>query len=172
MYNISSMPFLRALILLGLMAASAAAQFLPSGPYVTMVSPTSAVVSWVTEQKPVRAAAGPEGVSAGAAASPFRVNQMQLTDLQPGATIHYDIPGVGPGSFTTPPNPRGDFTFVVYGDSRTRLDVHHKVAEKIIAAHPAFVVHTGDLVTDGRDAGQWPPFFDVEIGRASCRERV
>ncbi len=155
------MQFLRSLVVLALVAASAAAQLLPGGPYVTLVTPRSAIVMWVTEQKPVRYGTTSEGLSATAAASPFRVNQVQLTDLQPGTTYHYDVPDAGAGSFTTPPNGHGDFTFVVYGDSRTRPDVHRKVALKIFAVSPAFVVHTGDQVADGRNASHWPTFFDV-----------
>jgi hypothetical protein len=52
---------------------------------------------------------------------------------------------------------------VVYGDTRTRHDVHRKVIGAIVKyASPEFVLHTGDLVADGADSSQWPVFFDIE----------
>jgi len=67
------------------------------------------------------------------------------------------------GSFTTAPNGPAPFEFVVYGDTRTRHDMHRKVVAAILKfAAPQFVLHTGDLVADGADSAQWPVFFDIE----------
>jgi 3',5'-cyclic AMP phosphodiesterase CpdA len=60
---------------------------------------------------------------------------------------------------------RGDdpYQFVVYGDTRTRHELHRNVVKAIMAHDaPDFVVHTGDLVADGNQASQWPLFFDIE----------
>jgi 3',5'-cyclic AMP phosphodiesterase CpdA len=52
---------------------------------------------------------------------------------------------------------------VVYGDTRTRHDVHRTVIQGILKnAQPDFVMHTGDLVAEGSDASLWPIFFDAE----------
>ena len=162
------MAFLRAFALLCFLATAAAPQLsvvappsgaLPSGPYLTNVTPTSGTVLWITDQATVRYGTDPGRLSS--SLPPFRVNQVTLTGLKPATTYYYDIPGAGQGSFTTPPNGHGGFTFVVYGDVRTRHDVHRRVAEKILAARPTFLVNTGDLVADGRVASQWPTFFEI-----------
>src|ERR1019366_8226296 len=43
-----------------------------------------------------------------------------------------------------------------------RDELHRKIIQAISKADPDFVVHTGDLVTDGYDTAQWPVFFDIE----------
>src|SRR6266516_4800694 len=52
---------------------------------------------------------------------------------------------------------------VVYGDTRTRHDVHRNVMQTLVKhGIPDFVMHTGDLVADGGDTSLWPIFFDIE----------
>jgi 3',5'-cyclic AMP phosphodiesterase CpdA len=85
--------------------------------------------------------------------------------LKPGTTYYYEaFPGkAGTGSFKTAPLDSVPFEFVVYGDTRTRHDVHRAVVAAILAhAKPDFLMHTGDLVADGRDPSLWPIFFDAE----------
>lgn len=36
------------------------------------------------------------------------------------------------------------------------------MVDAIVKAEPDFVVHTGDLVSDGADTAQWPVFFSIE----------
>jgi hypothetical protein len=50
-------------------------------------------------------------------------------------------------------------TFVAYGDSRSDPEVHSSVAEAFMRHAPAFVLHTGDLVTDGNRYEDWGPEF-------------
>jgi 3',5'-cyclic AMP phosphodiesterase CpdA len=41
--------------------------------------------------------------------------------------------------------------------------MHRRVVEAILKySAPEFVVHTGDLVSDGNDSAMWPIFFDIE----------
>jgi 3',5'-cyclic AMP phosphodiesterase CpdA len=83
----------------------------------------------------------------------------------PGTTYYYEaFPGeAGKGSFKTAPSGPADFEFVVYGDTRTRHDVHRSVISAVLKyAHPDFILHTGDLVADGPDTSLWPTFFDIE----------
>jgi len=68
--------------------------------------------------------------------------------------FEYQVPGRPDlkGSFRRPPPERGQFEFVVYGDTRTRHDVHRKVIAALLEhCHPDFAVQTGDLVNDGGD---------------------
>ncbi len=140
------------------LAVSASAQFV-SGPYVPIVTTTSATVMWVGQASAIRWGANPSALNSEVPV--LKPNQVTLTGLQPATTYHYEVPGAGRGSFTTPPAKDGEFTFAVYGDTRTRPDVHRKMAALIAAAKPTFVVHTGDQVADGRDAALWTTFFDI-----------
>lgn len=120
------------------------------GPYVVNATPTSATVMWL--------------VQAGEASKPH-AEKTHMTGLKPGTMQTYQaFPGeAGKGSFKTPPVRTAPFEFVVYGDTRTRHDVHRAVIAGILKyAHPDFVVQTGDLVEDARDNTQWPIFFDAE----------
>jgi hypothetical protein len=95
----------------------------------------------------------------------LRAEKVSYTGLQPGTTYYYDVMGreEGRGSFKTPPSGRADFQFVVYGDTRTRHDMHRRVVAAVIQhGIPDFVMHTGDLVANGADSAQWPVFFEIE----------
>jgi 3',5'-cyclic AMP phosphodiesterase CpdA len=95
----------------------------------------------------------------------LRVEKTTLTGLQPNTRYEYDVSGqdAGKGSFKTPVSGVGVYTFAVYGDTRTRHDVHRKVINALVEhVNPDFVVHTGDLVADGSDSSLWPVFFDIE----------
>jgi 3',5'-cyclic AMP phosphodiesterase CpdA len=91
-----------------------------------------------------------------------------MTGMKAGETVYYEIPMNGvpaearKGHFKTPPAGQAKFNFVVFGDTRTRNDLHKKVIQAISKTDPDFVLHTGDLVTDGYDTAQWPTFFDIE----------
>lgn len=52
----------------------------------------------------------------------------------------------------------GKFTFVAYGDTRSNPIAHRKVIGEIVGLHPEFVLQSGDLVSDGRNAKQWAEF--------------
>ena len=68
----------------------------------------------------------------------------------------------GRGAFKTPPAGAAEFKFVVYGDTRSRHDMHQRVIDAMVKTEPDFVIHTGDLVADGLDTAQWPRFFSIE----------
>lgn len=86
--------------------------------------------------------------------------------------------------FGTPPDGLGDTSFMamvydgnaadtsvvlikmipcmaVYGDSRTGHIIHQQVVDSMMTVKPAVVFHTGDLVNDGRIAGEWVIFNDI-----------
>lgn len=52
-------------------------------------------------------------------------------------------------------------SMVVYGDSRTGHDVHQLIVDSLMTVKPSAVFHTGDLVNDGRLAGDWAIFNDI-----------
>ena len=50
---------------------------------------------------------------------------------------------------------------VIYGDSRTGDQTHQKIVDEIIKIKPAIVFHTGDLVKNGKNHGQWATFNKI-----------
>jgi calcineurin-like phosphoesterase family protein len=129
-----------------------AAEKVVGGPFVVHVTQKSATVVWVVETEE---ATGPV----------LRARKKQYTGLEPGATHEYDVFGGDEGrvSFKTAPVAPADFHFVVYGDTRTRHDMHRRVVAAVVKhGIPDFVLHTGDLVANGTDSAQWPVFFEIE----------
>ncbi len=53
------------------------------------------------------------------------------------------------------------FTFVAYGDTRTDPIEHAVIIQEILRLHPEFVLQSGDLVSDGRNAAQWQQFAQI-----------
>jgi hypothetical protein len=151
-------------VVLGLTAVAtlAPAQKLAGGPYVVNAGGGSATVVWIMQDKQV-AVKGPDGA---VHTSPsLRVEKTTLTGLKPDTRFEYDIgeQGDGRGSFKTPPQTTGSYNFVVYGDTRTRHDVHRRVVTELVKhGIPDFVLQTGDMVADGADSSLWPVFFDIE----------
>jgi acid phosphatase type 7 len=92
----------------------------------------------------------------------LRSEKVVLSKLQPGNVVYYDSRDGAKAWFTTAPETAKPFRFVVFGDTRTRHDLHQRVANAIVAAEPDFVLHTGDLVADGRQSSQWSTFFRIE----------
>jgi hypothetical protein len=151
--------FLAGLGAAGLLAAQ---EKLAGGPFVVNVTQRAATVVWVIEDgSAVLSSAGKEVKSSPA----LRVEKSNFTGLQPNTAYNYEVPGhpEWKGSFKTAPAAGTPFQFVVYGDTRTRDDVHRKVAEAIHKyASPDFILQTGDMVADGSDSSLWPTFFAIE----------
>jgi len=133
------------------------------GPYVVNVGPQSATVMCVVQSGGVSLGSAPR--KRDKTAPVLRARRLALTGLKPGMKYYYEAfdGDAGKGSYKTPPSGAAQFQFVVFGDTRSRHDVHRNVINAILKyADPDFVVHTGDLVADGQDASQWPVFFDIE----------
>jgi Icc-related predicted phosphoesterase len=138
---------------LGSFVLAQAADRYIGGPYVVRDSSTSATVGWVVES----------------AAGQLRAEKVSLQDLKPDMTVRVDVPkrlqdveGAAPAQFKTAPVGRSSFEFVVFGDTRTRHDLHRRVIGAIEKTNPDFALHTGDLVQDGRESPLWSTFFDIE----------
>jgi acid phosphatase type 7 len=149
------------LLLLAPLAAQAA-DTLVGGPYVVNAGPRSATVCWVEQESEVRLGSAPDRLTS--VAPVLRSRKVTYADLKPGGTYYYDVNGTeaGKGRFKTPPEGDADFNFIVYGDTRTRHALHQKVVDAMLGAEPDFVVHTGDLVSNGGETALWPIFFDIE----------
>ena len=161
--------------LLGALGVVHAADKIVGGPYVVNPTARTATIGWVVETSAVRV--GDEPGKLNRSIPVLRSEKVSLTGLKPGTTVHYRVPvpatGATPaareaalaaaaGYFKTPPTGRANFRFVVFGDTRTRHDLHQRVVTAIAGTNPDFVVHTGDLVSDGYDTSLWPLFFTIE----------
>ena len=139
------------------------------GPYAVNVGERSATVVWVVQSGQV--SAGTQPGQADISQPVLHAERVSFTGLKPGTTYYYNATGTpqGQGSFKTAPKGPAPFQFVVYGDTRTRHDVHQQVMQAVLRhSNPEFVLHTGDLVANGADASLWPVFFDIE--RALLRQ--
>jgi hypothetical protein len=144
-------------------AQPAAAEKIVGGPYTVDLRPQSATVMWLVQTG--SASLGTDPGKLDRIAPVLHAEKTTFVRLDRGKTYYYQaFPGAaGKGSFKTPPSGEARFQFVVYGDTRTRHDVHRKVIAAILRdAQPDFVIHTGDLVEDANDPALWPIFFDIE----------
>jgi predicted phosphodiesterase len=136
---------------------------LVGGPYVVNTGARSATVMWIVERGRATLGASPEKLDR--TAPSLHAEKITFAGLEAGKVYYYDIGQgeAGKGSFKTAARSGEPFRFLVYGDTRTRHDVHRRVMAKIMAAeHPDFALHTGDLVENGADQALWPIFFDIE----------
>lgn len=139
-----------------------AAESWTGGPYVVNVGPTTATVCWIGNVTEVKLGTDPEELTKSAKPD---AQTGRFIDLSPNTAYYYDAVGLanGKGHFKTAPVGPASFTFLVYGDTRTRHDVHRKVMEAIEKVpDPDFVLQTGDLVENGTNEALWPIFFDIE----------
>ena len=147
-----------------LLVAAPAEEKIVGGPYAVNVKGRSATIAWVVEGQQVRIGETPDSLTKSAPALYSR--KVSFTGLAAGKTVYYDVldgRAEGKGSFKTPPAGPATFEAVVFGDTRTRHDLHRRVIEAINRyATPELLIHTGDLVSDGSDSGMWPLFFDIE----------
>lgn len=144
-------------------APALAADQVIGGPFVVNVSARSAQIVWIVQTG--EAILTPQSGGDRRTAPLLHAETTTFTGLQAGTVYDYTVPGHDDlkGSFKTPPPPGQPYEFILYGDTRTRHDVHRKGIRAVLQyAHPDFIVHTGDLVADGSDPALWPIFFDIE----------
>src|SRR5581483_7491202 len=133
------------------------------GPFVVNDSGRTATVVWIVQTDSVSVKA--QGAAEVKTSPALHAESVTLTGLKAGTVYEYSVPGkdVLRGSFKTPPAAGAPFEFIVYGDNRTRHDVHRKVAAAVLKySNPDFVLQTGDMVESGSDPALWPIFFDIE----------
>src|SRR5262245_57296805 len=158
----------RLLVVLVLSALAAAGQDsrlerVVKGPVVSNVQTDRATITWVTHKTAGRARV--EGGTAELAIEEPVHHEVVLQGLEAGKRYTYDLAGYGgdaKGSFVTPPEGDAPFTFVVFGDTRTRHDFHRRIIARVVPEKPSFVLHTGDLVANGLLPEDWDIYFDIE----------
>lgn len=156
-----------ALILVAGLFATAWAQgqsTIAIGPYVQNIGTDNATICWGTVAGDVTLSPAADDDTS------FREYQMHsitLRDLEPGTTYTYRVPGdAGDTSrctFTTVPEGERPFSFAVMSDTQNRGNrAHRPIVEQIMAGKADMVFIAGDLVSDGRNIGDWEEFFRVE----------
>ena len=150
-------------------------------PYLQNVTETSIVVCWQSDE----ASDGTieywvEGSSEIGilSADIAERHEALLADLQPGTAYRYcvKIPAEGAqtsysGTFLTAPTEETPFSFVVYGDTRGDGANHRAVVAAIRSGSPAFVIHTGDLVSYGDSNYFWGSFWGT-VGAENGEESL
>lgn len=150
------------------------------GPYVSSVGRHSARIAWVAEEpgQPAQVVAEAVGrqLNCPVRSEPVGEGVLYVAEcegLPPGKRVTYQVQQeeeTFTGSFRTAPAGAARFSFVAYGDTRSRPQHHERVAAAIVGERPEFVLHTGDLVSDGRVWSQWgEQFFNPArhyLGRA------
>ena len=165
--------FLSSAILLTFLSGSFAEQepqTLHIGPYLQNVTQNSIVIMWETTTKSVGSveyghSAGNLNFTATETESK-KLHEIKLTGLETGTVYFYRCVWGNEKTqiwrFKTVPSPAAEkVKIITYGDSRSNPEMHRKIAELVAKEAPDFVLHSGDIVGDGRKRELWKPqFFD------------
>jgi predicted phosphodiesterase len=158
--------WISAFIALALLSTRASANCaILNGPYLVKVTPYSITVMWESDEKEKGMVQyGVKGFEMTKEEDrPSLLHEIEIRGLRPGERYRYKVISgrdTAEGSFKTAPlqNP-GHFKFVVYGDSRGYPKRHGAIASLIAKEEPDFVIHTGDLVSDGSKYDRWGKEF-------------
>jgi hypothetical protein len=151
-------------VALGAPVAAQGQQSIAIGPYVQNVGTNNATICWATVSGEVTLT---PPVNDDTSFREYQMHSVLLRDLKPGTTYTYAVPGdsadAGRCTFTTVPEGEHPFSFAVISDTQNRdNEAHRPIIERIMAAKPDMLFNVGDLVSDGRDIGDWEEFFRVE----------
>jgi hypothetical protein len=98
------------------------------------------------------------------------IHVVYLEDLEADTEYQYRIGDAGNWSptktfHTAPEDPCVPFRFAAFGDNRPDADwlpqlKWNPILEETASVGPDFVLHTGDIVKEGKDVQQWKDFFN------------
>lgn len=137
-----------------------------AGPYIQNVTANAVTIMWQTDIPTT----GEVTVTANGHSSTFatkaarRLSQVRVAGLAADTVYGYTVNAGGAKSrhyaFRTFPTGDRTIRFIVYGDTRSHPDRHQQVAEAMAAEKNIdFVLHSGDVVSDGRDLASWIPTY-------------
>ena len=150
----------------GLTAKSGAVPKITAGPYLVDMGSNAVTVMWQTDIPTVGKIVVSNGETTAeyTTTKPSRLDSLRIKDLSPDSRYFYRL-SVGSKSIasdafrTFPVNPR-PVSFAVYGDTRSNPDRHARVIKAMAAEKNLdFVLHTGDLVSDGSKLENWIPGY-------------
>jgi len=125
------------------------------GPYLEHTTTTAVAVGWESlEPADTRLEIGPdEGYGQVIEGDEGTMHQVIADDLEPGTTYHYRACSADACTrdltLATDPGPSRPIRFSVYADCQDNPDIHHLVAEQVIADEADLAVVVGDTVSDG-----------------------
>ena len=147
-------------------------QTITKGPYLANPMANSMTIRWESGTKAdfevkygrYKPSKSVQGKLIGQKTSGF-LYQAVITKLKPGQKYFYEVKSGNIKSETESfiaPNPKlTDFSFVVFGDSRSKPHVLESFARQINQIKPVAVIANGDLVAKGGDINGWQSkFFD------------
>lgn len=152
-------------LLVGGSVVSAQGLALTRGPYLQSTTRDSVIVVWQTN------GAGSSVVEYGESgythamtdAAPVSTHVVAVTGLTAGTSYRYRIltDGVAlhEATFATAPDPGRAFSFVMIGDSGHGEPEQYAVAAQMLALHPDFMLHLGDVVYPNGQTGGYDPYF-------------
>lgn len=134
------------------------------GPYIQSLTSTTVEIR-AEADAPVALEAtvtGP-GAPIKKASATATMHAITFDGLAPRTRYTYAIGGVT-GSFVTAPKDDATepFTALLYGDNRTDDAAHAVVVKEMVRTPSDFLLHTGDFVSDSRNAPEWSRFFSIE----------
>ena len=167
------------LLSLALTAGAARGTTLVRGPYLQQPTTAGVIVVFDLDEAAVaEVRVGPQGSSLDQVFTSTAADthhELSVTELDADTIYSYGVFVDGTAlsesnHLTTAVEPGEPFTFVVYGDSRSDHDAHEAVVAAMAGEEDArFVVHTGDLVSDGEDAVDWDWFFQITAATMAQR---
>jgi hypothetical protein len=96
------------------------------------------------------------------------LHEVRLDGLEPGQACAYEVEAraadgrvfaSAPATFVPAPPPGAPLCFAVVGDTQDQPAVWGRVAARVFAERPAFLLHCGDIVGDGHDPRAWREEF-------------
>lgn len=141
-------------------------------PYLQLPTPTSIRVLWETNQKLPGEVEFGTTPKLGRSAKDERktdLHEVKLADLQQDTTYYYRVRSGNLVSdvfkFQSAPAPgTKKWRMALYGDSRSNPPVHQKVAAQVAKGDVRLIVHSGDIVINGKSRDAWRREFFEPLG--------
>jgi hypothetical protein len=141
-------------------------------PYLQLPTPDGITVLWETKDKlPGKVEYGPTKAlgSSVEQEQETQLHEVPLTHLKPATTYYYRVHSGDEVSAvysfkSAPPLGTKKWRMALYGDSRSNPATHAKIAEGIRNANVDLIVHTGDIVLNGKNHDSWRKEFFEPLG--------
>lgn len=136
------------------------------GPFLQSVTPYSVWVVWETTSPVIGQVEFGVNSEMGQTAREDKSvlhHEVQVTGLKPYTVYYYRVDKGKVASFrTAAASDISGFRFVVYGDTRSGDRIHRAIIRQMVDLAPDFILHTGDLVENGKAVSEWNRFFRIE----------
>ena len=140
-----------------------------NGPYLMQTTTDSTVIMWESTEScfgEIAYGTSPDALDNKVShEGESQIHSVRLENLQPDTRYYYTASACDKTtetlSFWTALKPGSPTIFTVWGDSRSYPERAQMVVESMKPHNPHFNLHTGDVVTNGKEEEQWTDeFFD------------